>query len=62
MHRETGVVETVIAEYGFADNLTDTTRLLNLWEEYAEAIVKGFCEFVGHPYREVVTGDTPYRI
>lgn len=50
MHRETGNVETIINEYGFADNENDVKRLLDHWQEYAEAAVKAFCNYIGHPY------------
>lgn len=50
MHRETGSVATNIIEYGFADNPQDTAYLLEHWQDMAEAVVKGFCEFVGEPY------------
>lgn len=50
MHRDTGTVETIIIEYGFATNTTDTNLLINHWKDYAEAVVKAFCEYVGHSY------------
>ncbi|MGC5325839.1 N-acetylmuramoyl-L-alanine amidase [Brevibacillus sp. SYSU BS000544] len=51
MHRETGKVETVILEYGFADNNADTQKLLSDWKNLAEAVVRGFCEVINHPYQ-----------
>lgn len=51
MHRQTGSVETVIIEYGFADNQGDIERLLQHWQAYAEAVVKAFCEHMGYAYR-----------
>lgn len=50
MIRETGATQTVIVEYGFADNASDTQRLLDYWKDYAEAVVKAFCQHIGHPY------------
>jgi N-acetylmuramoyl-L-alanine amidase len=50
MHRRTGTVETVIIEYGFADNPNDTQRLLKFWNHYAESIVSTFCAYIHHPY------------
>ena len=50
MHRETGSAETVIVEYGFATNLDDSKLIEQKWERYAEAVVKAFCQFVGHKY------------
>lgn len=43
MHRETGSVETIIVEYGFADNKADALQLKEHWKEYAEAVVKALC-------------------
>ncbi|WPS86448.1 glucosaminidase domain-containing protein [Brevibacillus halotolerans] len=51
MHRETGAVDTTIMEYGFIDNKGDAARLETNWETYAEAVVKAFCEYVGHTYK-----------
>lgn len=50
MHRMTGSVETVIIEYGFADNKNDTEKIKNDWKDYAEAVVKAFCKYIGHKY------------
>lgn len=51
MIRDTGKVNTVIIEYGFADSkLDDVEQLKNHWMDYAEATVKAFCNFTGHKY------------
>lgn len=50
MHRLTGNVETIIIEYGFVDNASDAKKVRENWERYAEAVVKAFCEYIGHPY------------
>ncbi|WP_232696193.1 glucosaminidase domain-containing protein [Brevibacillus daliensis] len=50
MHRDTGVTDTTIMEYGFIDNATDATRLKANWKSYAEAVVKAFCSVIGHKY------------
>jgi len=50
MHRLTGSVQTVIVEYGFCDNPADSERIKNNWEAFAEAAIKGFCQFAGLPY------------
>lgn len=50
MHRQTGAVESNIIEYGFLTNAEDATRLQANWQKYAEAVVKAFCEFIGHKY------------
>ena len=50
MHRQTGSVSTNIIEYGFCTNVEDAARLQANWQTYAEAVVKAYCEFVGHKY------------
>lgn len=57
MHRDTGNVDTVIVEYGFADSkLDDIKQLLENWKDYAEAVVKGFCLHTGLTYLPPVSG------
>lgn len=51
MHRETGSVETVIFEMGFADNRLDAEQIKANQYKYAEAALKGYCEYIGHPYK-----------
>lgn len=50
MHRDTGAVQTVIIEYGFATNAEDTKLLIASWDRYAEAVVKAFCRYINHTY------------
>lgn len=50
MHRDTGNVQTVIIEYGFATNKEDTKLLIDNWERYAEAVVRAFCKYINHKY------------
>lgn len=50
MHRQTGSVETIIVEYGFATNTEDSALIQTNWQRYAEAVVRGFCQFIGHLY------------
>jgi N-acetylmuramoyl-L-alanine amidase len=51
MHRETGSVDTVIVEYGFADNPIDAEKISRDWSDLAEAVVRAFCEHAKLPYR-----------
>ncbi|WP_309119219.1 N-acetylmuramoyl-L-alanine amidase [Paenibacillus sp.] len=52
MHRDTGAVQTVIVEYGFADSKgDDPAQLAEEWKKFAEAVVEAFCTHVGYPYR-----------
>ena len=41
IHRDTGVTEPVIIEYGFIDNPTDLTRIQNHYKKYVDAVVNG---------------------
>lgn len=60
MHRDTGKVSTVIIEYGFADStLDDVQQLLDYWQDYAEAVVKGYCEYIGYKYVAPVKENLP---
>lgn len=51
MHWQTGKVETVIIEYGFATNDNDKKKIHVLWKVYAEAALRGFCLFAGIEYK-----------
>ncbi len=61
MHRLTRPVETVIIEYSFIDRKDDIERMntKQKLEILAESVVKAFCNFINHPYKqpkkEVVT-------
>ncbi|WP_105614361.1 N-acetylmuramoyl-L-alanine amidase family protein [Vallitalea okinawensis] len=57
MHRDTGAVETIIVEYGFADNYIDTDTLRHQWLDLAEAVVKGFCNFANYDYQPPIGDD-----
>nr|WP_281366442.1 N-acetylmuramoyl-L-alanine amidase [Paraliobacillus salinarum] len=52
MHRETGQVETIIIEYGFADSIQDQKKLSKDWIKLAEAVVEGICLLTNTPYKE----------
>ena len=71
--RETGNVEPLLIEYGFIDNESDSKRLNQNIEKYAEAVVKAIAEYIGVAYSEnkdnedtnyyiVQPGDTLYSI
>ncbi|MBO8161346.1 MAG: N-acetylmuramoyl-L-alanine amidase [Thermosipho sp. (in: Bacteria)] len=51
MHRETGKVQTVIVEYGFASNEEDTKKILNHWKDYAEAVIRAVCRYIDYDYK-----------
>src|SRR5690606_26051687 len=50
MHRDTGNVDTTIIEYAFIDNADDINNFVQHWQDYAEAVVKTYCEHIGVSY------------
>lgn len=54
IHRNTGVTEPVIVEYGFLDSSKDDVyQLKNNYESYAEAVVRAVLEYIGVDYLPV---------
>lgn len=70
IHRNTGVTEPIIVEYGFIDNAKDAERIRNNYKKYAEAVVKAVANTKGYNYKEptkldrytVQRGDTLWSI
>ena len=67
IHRNTGVTQPIIVEYGFLDSTADdVSQLKNNWEDLAEAVVDGILEYIGVStptpptgnYYTVKSGDT----
>lgn len=42
----TGSVQTIIIEYGLANNAADTKKILKDWKSYAEAVARYYIEQV----------------
>ena len=69
IHRDTGITQPVIVEYGFLDSTgDDVTQLKNNYEEYAGAVVKAVLEYIGYAsipeegFYIVKSGDTLWSI
>ena len=70
IHRNTGVTEPVIVEYGFVDNFNDANQIKANWQKYAEAVVRAVSIYKGFPYDITIDegiyivekGDTLWRI
>lgn len=67
--RETPLAQTIIVEYGFADNADDQQRIFYNWPALAEAVVRGVARYYGVPYSmpnftvyTVRPGDSLYSI
>ena len=50
IHRNTGVTEPLIIEYGFIDNQKDANRIKNNYKKYAEEVVKNITNYKGYTY------------
>ena len=48
--RETPKANSMIVEYGFADNIDDVQRLYYNWQPLAEAVVRAVSNYLGVPY------------
>jgi len=71
IHRDTGLTEPVIVEYGFLDSPgDDVNQLKNNWRNYAEAVVRAVSIYLKRPYvpemganvYKVQKGDSLYSI
>lgn len=67
--RDTPGAQSMIIEYGFADNPLDKTFLTNNWPAIAEAVVDAISTYLGYPYSQpgyttyvVRPGDSLFRI
>jgi len=47
MHRNTGITQPIIVEYGFLDTAADANRLKNNYQDYAEAVVRAVSDYIG---------------
>lgn len=68
IHRDTGVTEPVIVEYGFLDStLDDPNQLKNNYKELTKAVVDAILDYIGYGIEEenvytVKSGDTLWNI
>lgn len=70
IHRNTGLTEPLIIEYGFIDNKNDADMIKNNYKRYAESVVKEIANYKGYNYVEprvqeeyiVQKGDTLWNI
>ena len=70
IHRNTGLTEPLIIEYGFIDNKDDSDKIKRDYKRYAESVVKEIAKYKGYNYKEprlqeeyiVQKGDTLWNI
>lgn len=57
IHRNTGITEPIIVEYGFLDSTSDdVSQLKNNWRDYVDAVVRGVSDYIGITYNEEIEG------
>lgn len=71
IQKDTGLIETIIVNYGNINNINEATNIKNEWEGYAEAVVKSLANYTNVPYykegesQEIYTvkkGDSLWKI
>ena len=71
IQKDTGLIETIIVNYGNINNINEATNIKNEWEDYAEAVVKSLANHTNVPYykegesQEIYTvkkGDSLWKI
>ena len=61
IHRNTGITEPVLIEYGFIDNPSDAKKIMENYEKYAEAVIKAVADYKGINYEPIVNTGT-YKV
>lgn len=71
IQKDTGLIETIIVNYGNINNINEATNIKNEWEDYAEAVVKSLANYTNVLYykegesQEIYTvkkGDSLWKI
>ena len=71
IQKDTGLIETIIVNYGNINNINEATNIKNEWEDYAESVVKSLANYTNVPYykegesQEIYTvkkGDSLWKI
>jgi LysM repeat protein len=71
IQKDTGLIETIVVNYGNINNINEATNIKNEWEDYAEAVVKTLANYTNVPYykegesQEIYTvkkGDSLWKI
>ena len=71
IQKDTGLIETIVVNYGNINNINEATNIKNEWEDDAEAVVKSLANYTNVPYykegesQEIYTvkkGDSLWKI
>ena len=61
IHRNTGITEPIIIEYGFLDNVKDSKRIKDNYQRLVEEVIKAISEYKNVPYSAPSISNT-YRV
>ena len=61
IHRNTGITEPIIIEYGFLDNVKDSKRIRDNYQRLVEEVIKAISEYKNVPYSAPSISNT-YRV
>lgn len=62
IQKDTGLIETIIVNYGDISDSTEAENLKSNWEKYAEAVVKSLLEYQNIPYYKGSESQTIYTV
>lgn len=62
IQKDTGLIETIIVNYGDISDSTKAENLKSNWEKYAEAVVKSLLEYQNIPYYKGSESQTIYTV
>ena len=62
IQKDTGLIETIIVNYGNINNINEATNIKNEWEDYAEAVVKSLANYTNVPYYKEGESQEIYKV
>lgn len=62
IQKDTGLIETIVVNYGNINNINEATNIKNEWEDYAEAVVKSLANYTNVPYYKEVESQEIYTV
>ena len=62
IQKDTGLIETIIVNYGNINNINEATNIKNEWEDYAEAVVKSLANYTNVPYYKEGESQEKYTV
>ena len=62
IQKDTGLIETIVVNYGNINNINEATNIKNEWEDYAEAVVKSLANYTNVPYYKEGESEEIYTV